>query len=327
MIANEFYGLAGKALSISETTAVQCSLAVLSEKLKSKVQFWGKLSGYQNDYLIAEVLSPEGVFGARSAFYSVDGGVNWVALPTLTSDQIDFCEQLRGRFIGQPDFLYKIRRDVPPEPEVVPELPPATAEGEENEDEDAAEEKEDGEGEGEAPPEAAPEEEAGEGEDSKVPKKQKPKFQIVSMAETFRVAHFVKIHNVSCLIVPRGAFVVKQPDAAIVRNRTFSGLDSDAATKMSSFLHVRSAPSEDLSANKAIYGPTFNITTDFLPPITEDRPEGVWSLKYDATFGVVTLENLLFEGSLFYLKTDSLQWGQVYFGTGERNLDLCFVLP
>lgn len=330
LLANDMYGLRGKALSVAEATAIQASLVVLSERHNfARANFWGKIYGYQGDYYIAEVLTnPEqGIFGPRVPFYSVDGGVNWVPLPSLTADQIDFSEQLRGRFIGQPDFQYKIRRDVPPEPEVAPELPseePTGNEDDEEADGGAEEEKEEGDAEGQQ--EAVPEgDEAAEGED-KAPKKQKPKFQIISMPESCRVAHFVAVHNGSCLVVPRGAFVLK-PGNVIAKNRTFAGLDTNSAQKLSSFVHVSSKPRDNISDNAATYGPNFNATTDFFVPLVEDRPEGVWSLQYDATVGAVSLENLLFEGSLFFHKVGTTEYGQVYFGTGERNLDLCFVLP
>lgn len=333
ILQNDMYALRGKSLSIPEITALQASLVVLSEKNHfSRVSFWGKILGYQNDYYIAEVLSATdvatGTFGLRTAYYSVDGGVNWTALPSLTQDQVDFSEQLRGRFIGQPDFAYKIRRDIPPEPEVAPELPAEdkAENDEEDGDGEAAADEEKEEGEGEAQQEAVPEEENAEGEE-KVPKKLKPKFQIISMTEACRVAHFVAVHNKSCLLVPRGAFVLKSPGNIFAKNRTFSGLSPDDAMRLSSYFHVDQNPLEDLSKNHMLYGPTFSATTDFLRSIAEDTPEGVWSLQYDATHGVVTLENLLYEGSLFYLKVDSAEYGQVYFGTGERNLDLCFVLP
>lgn len=320
----DLFALRGKTLSVSEATAIQASLTVLSAKTKSKVRFWGKISGFQGEYHVAEVLS-DGTFGARNGYYSVDGGVNWVLLPTLSQDQVEFCDQLRGRFIGQPDYLYKIRRDVPPEPEVQPELPNEDDKGEEEEEqeaEDAAEEKEEGD---EVQLETVAEDEAGE--EDKAPKKQKPKFQVISMLETCRVAHFVATHNESCLLVPRGSHVLKLPARNMVPNRTFAGLTVDDAQKLSSYVHIRPQALDDVSANKLTYGPTFHTTTDFLPPITEDRPEGVWSLQYDATVGAVTLENLLFEGSVFFHKLGSPDFGQVYIGTGERNLDLCFVLP
>jgi radial spoke head protein 9 len=320
----DLFALRGKTLSVAEATAIQASLTVLSSKTKSRVRFWGKILGYHGDYHLAEVLT-DGTFGPRNAFYSVDGGVNWLPLPTLTSDQAEFCEQLRGRFIGQPDYLYKIRRDVPPEPEAAPELPADEDKGEEEEEqeaEDAVEEKEEGD---DVQLEAVPEDEAAEEE--KAPKKTKPKFQVISMPESCRIAHFVAVHNANCLLVPRGSHVLKLPARTMVKNRTFSGLTVDEAQKLSSFVHVRAQPLDDVTANKATYGPTFHTTTDFLPPITEDRPEGVWSLQYDATVGAVSLENLLFEGSIFFHKLATPEYDQVYIGTGERNLDLCFVLP
>jgi radial spoke head protein 9 len=316
----ENIGVAGFALSVQESTAVKCSLLVLANTIGSKTQFWGKVTGMSGDYLIAQNV-PQDVCATRQSFYSVDGGTNWVPLPTLTQDQIDFCEQLRGRFIGNPSFQYKLRKDIPVEEEAAINVPPpvSTEAADAENDEVAEDEKE----EGDAAAEAAPEAEEAEGEDQKA-KKKKPKFQIISLAESCRLSRFVSVQDSACRLAVRGSFLLKED--TVVKNRTFNGLDVPQALKPSSYLKLHGGRAEkDVLVRN--YAQHYNGTTDFLVPITEDRPEGVWTVKHDPALAIVTVQNLLFEGSLFWLKTNSSEYGQVYFGTGEINLDLCFMLP
>jgi hypothetical protein len=198
--------------------------------------------------------------------------------------------------------------------------PPVAAEAADGEtDEVPEDEKEDGE----AAAEAAPEPDEVEAEEQKT-KKKKPKFQIISLPESSRLSRFVAVHDAACRLAVRGAFLLK--DDTAVKNRTFNGLDVPQALKPSSYLklHAGRADKDVLVRN---YTQHYNGTTDFLVPITEDRPDGVWTVKYDPALAIVTVQNLLFEGSLFWLKTNTSEYGQVYFGTGELNLDLCFMMP
>ena len=317
----ENIGVAGFALSVQEATAVKCSLLVLGNTTGGKAQFWGKVIGVSGDYLIAQTV-PQDVCGARQSFFSTDGGTNWISLPTLSQDQIDFCEQLRGRFIGNPNFQYKLRKDIPVEADAAAAVPPPveTEQVEAENDEAAADEEKE---EGDAAADAAPEAEENEGDEQKS-KKKKPKFQIISLPESHRLSRFVSTHDTACRLFVRGSFLSK--DDVVVKNRTFNGLDVPQALKLSSYLKVHGGRANKETLIRS-YAHHFNGTTDFLVPITEDRPEGVWSVKYDPALAIVTVQNLLFEGSLFWLKVNSAEYGQVYFGSGEINLDLCFMLP
>ena len=410
----EYLGLIGRSLSVPEKSAVKCSLLVLGERLSTKVQLWGKVMGIHGDYLIAQTV-PTTLVEPRLSFYSVDGGTNWVALPShttgagtqtvaatgslstsnvatpgpLTPDQEAFCDQIRGRFMGKADFVYKIRKDVPAEPNGKSLIPGADddlkdgakdEDGEEHEeDEERPDEEQDEEAEGA--------EDAGEDEeideDALKRKKNKPKFQIIAVSEISRLAHFVAIHDEECRVAVRGAYVLNEKTGQMVKNRTFTGLEVEQARKLRSFLKVSSFPAhyaeKQAAANKAAneaaekhaaesataaaeegsaaadvvvvlptdaaaladeetnrivsnnkkwFGPTYNHLSDCLAPLSEDCPQGIWTVKYDATLGVVSVQNLFYPGSLFYYVPESAnRFGQLYFGTGERCLDVCFQLP
>eukprot|EP00658_Telonema_sp_P-2_P073849 TRINITY_DN62988_c0_g1_i1.p1 TRINITY_DN62988_c0_g1~~TRINITY_DN62988_c0_g1_i1.p1 ORF type:complete len:102 (+),score=22.67 TRINITY_DN62988_c0_g1_i1:121-426(+) len=95
---------------------------------------------------------------------------------------------------------------------------------------------------------------------------------------------------------------------------------------------IRRPPRSTLSSSSAasdVYKrQSYNHLTDCLAPLSEDCPQGIWTVKYDATLGVVSVQNMYYPGSIFWYSPESAsRFGQLYFGTGERCLDLCFQLP
>jgi len=53
---------------------------------------------------------------------------------------------------------------------------------------------------------------------------------------------------------------------------------------------------------------------------------GSWGLQFERGSGLVTLRSLLWPGYAFYHVPGSRKFGGVYAGTGEKNLDLPFML-
>ncbi|ORC86613.1 uncharacterized protein TM35_000272030 [Trypanosoma theileri] len=321
----------GCALSTAERAALQSSLPLLGAKYNTPVQFWGKIFGYKADYLIAQAM-PDGVFGQRFSFFSVDGGTSWKLLENITEDQEKFCNELRGVYMGDPTYLYKIRRDIPPEPE--PEVPAPDAdavltearekygEGEEKEEEEEEEEEEENEHE-QNEEEEEEEEEAEEVEEAPVPKKKRPKFMIVAAPETVRLAHFIQLHDKDCALIVRGQYVFT-PGGGVSKNGLFAGQPVRHAMKPSCYLRVHHLG--DATRNRLLYGPTYSEVTDRLSPITDDAPAGVWVVKYDPTASIVTVQNLFYAGSLFWYRPGTTDCGQVYCGNGERDVEVCFLL-
>lgn len=326
----DYLSLIGKSLSVAERSALKCSIPLLSSRYNCPAAFWGKVTGIRTDYLIAQV-TPKGFFGPRVRFYSADGGNTWKMLEELTEDQAEFCDMLRGVYIGDPEFEYKMRKDIPTDPEPVTTLPDAddllidarkalgTAKGEGNDDEDeeADEDEEDEEDE-----EGEEEEEEEEGEEKR-PKKKKAKFMIVSLKEHFRLSHFVILHDSECRLIVRGEYLLMGNENG-EPNRAFSGQPLHNALKPSCYL--KAGHWGNPTRNARLYGPTYNVHTDYLSPITDDMPVGRWSVKYDPSLNVVAVQNIFFEGSLFWYRPGTTQHGQVYYGSGERNLELCFLL-
>ena len=54
--------------------------------------------------------------------------------------------------------------------------------------------------------------------------------------------------------------------------------------------------------------------------------KGSWSLKFERGSGLVCIMSTLWPGLSFYHVPHSQKFGYVYFGTGEKNKDLPFLL-
>eukprot|EP00760_Papus_ankaliazontas_P033655 PhM_4_TR654/c1_g1_i1/m.74506/K19757/RSPH9; radial spoke head protein 9 len=329
----QFYPITGHALSVAEETALHSSLAVLSQQTKKDVRFWGKLLGYGGDYLLCQCTGSD-VLADRRTYYSTDGGMTWTILDAVSDDQREFCEQVRGLFMGDPAYEYRIQKVLPPE-EDIPAAPIPDAEDapEAEGESDAAEENVEADGDDEEVEENAEadaeaegaNDAAEEGEEAAVeekkPIKKKPRIQVIAIKESTRLAYFVEEHDFNCAVAPRGMYIRTQ-DGRVVKNKTFEGIDPATAGKLSSYYHLRKRD----QATTALNADQQNLSIDFLDSIRDDIPRGVWCLKYDPLLDVVVGQNLYFLGSTFFVKPNSPISGQFYVGDGEQNLDLCFML-
>jgi len=65
---------------------------------------------------------------------------------------------------------------------------------------------------------------------------------------------------------------------------------------------------------------------DFLDTIQDDIPKGSWVVREGNTTPLVTIRNLLWPGSFFYHVPGTSNHGHCYFGFGDKNVDLGFML-
>lgn len=332
-------------------------------KFWGKVQCLGK-NDYliaQGCRVLGGETCPLDELGNRLSWFSNDGGNRWTQLNSdgpqyvtpkgekrpaymddadaLRAESHARCEEIRGHFFGDPDFEYKVK-EVMPEPEPEPEVPPPPkeqgAEGEDKEEEDEGEKEDEEEKAPEEEAEAAEGGDAGEGEGDgeggeggAEKKKKKKKYMLVATKESTRLAHFVKQHDLNCQVVPHGMLMLTAADPTVTLsvaiNKTWDGLTPSAADSLENYLHLRApSSSEGLPAKSKAH---YNAVLDFMESIQNDIPSGAWSLQYDPALGVAIGKNLLYQGSVFYHRPGSATFGQYYFGNGQRNLDLCFMLP
>ncbi|NXA10144.1 RSPH9 protein, partial [Sapayoa aenigma] len=124
-------------------------------------------------------------------------------------------------------------------------------------------------------------------------------------------------------IVPRGAFV-KTPLGSVHENRHFEGLSLAEARKLSSYFHFTEPV--NLKNKTLLEKANLDPSIDFLDSLEHDIPQGSWSVQLEKGGAVVVLRSLLWLGLTFYHIPKTRQYGYVYFGTGEKNLDLPFML-
>jgi radial spoke head protein 9 len=124
-------------------------------------------------------------------------------------------------------------------------------------------------------------------------------------------------------IVPRGAYM-KSPTGQVMTNRSFEGLSVSESVKFSSFLHFREP--KWLPEKSLLQKANMDRSIDFLDVVEEDIPRGSWSIQFERGSGLVTLRSLLWQGYVFYHIPATRKFGSVYVGTGEKNMDLAFML-
>ncbi|XP_009868650.1 PREDICTED: radial spoke head protein 9 homolog, partial [Apaloderma vittatum] len=124
-------------------------------------------------------------------------------------------------------------------------------------------------------------------------------------------------------IIPRGAFV-KTPSGSVHENRSFEGLSLMEAKKLSSYFHFTEPV--NLKNKTLLEKADLDPSTDFLDSLEHDIPPGSWTVQLERGGTVVVLRSLLWPGLTFYHVPMTKQYGYIYFGTGEKNLDLPFML-
>lgn len=273
-------GPTGFTLSIEERAALQIAMLAIQRKENlDRLQFWGKITGESNDYLIAYAIEPTYSFPIKKFYYcTASNGYSLVQMPSLTQEWEDLAQTWRMLpFRGDPSFCPGVQDSTE---DVEPQL-----------DDD--------------------------GNPIEVPNKE-------VFSEHHRLTYTVRTIDADVSVLPRGAFVV---DAAhsVRKNKSFEGLSYDAAASLSNYYHFREPKS--ICANANLNKPGIVRPSEFLDPISDDEPKGVWSLCRDASHTMVLLRSFYWPGYFFYHCVETSEYGGVYFGDGIANDDIAFMLP
>jgi len=145
----------------------------------------------------------------------------------------------------------------------------------------------------------------------------------VTLKEEDRLAVTVEAINKDALIVPIGSFI-KTPVGHVYRNRSWEGLSIVEASKLSSYCHFRDA--FNLLLKDPIQRANMDKATHFMDCVEDDVPKGKWSLQFERGSAMVVLKSLEWMGFVFYHIPGCSRFGSLYWGTGERNMDLPFML-
>ncbi|KAK7815525.1 hypothetical protein U0070_005637 [Myodes glareolus] len=146
---------------------------------------------------------------------------------------------------------------------------------------------------------------------------------VVQIKEETRLVSIIDQIDKAVAIIPRGA-LFKTPFGVTHVNRTFEGLPLSEIRKLSSYFHFREAI--DLKNKTLLEKADLNPSLDFMDSLEYDIPKGSWSIQMERGNALVVLRSLLWPGLTFYHAPRSKNYGYIYVGTGEKNMDLPFML-
>lgn len=119
----------GHVFSPSERVALATSLPLLASRTKRRhLCIWGKILGYKADYIIVQAFDDD-LVAEPELYYTVDEGLTFTllgttssvlgALPSMNGDRVEqqalkqsLVRRMRGPFLGDPSYEYRIPSDV-----------------------------------------------------------------------------------------------------------------------------------------------------------------------------------------------------------------------
>ncbi|XP_033125907.1 radial spoke head protein 9 homolog [Anneissia japonica] len=145
----------------------------------------------------------------------------------------------------------------------------------------------------------------------------------IMIKEEDRLASVVSHIDEDVAVVPRRAYI-KTPHGTVLQNRSFEGLSVAESLKLQNYFHFREAVK--LKEKTLLEKADMEKSIDFLDPISDDIPRESFSLQAERGSGLVIIRSLLWQGMAFYHVPHTKKFGYVYFGTGEKNKNLPFML-
>lgn len=145
----------------------------------------------------------------------------------------------------------------------------------------------------------------------------------VQIKEETRLVSVIDQIDKAVAIIPRGA-LFKTPFGPTHVNRTFEGLSLSEAKKLSSYFHFREPV--ELKNKTLLEKADLDPSLDFMDSLEHDIPKGSWSIQMERGNALVVLRSLLWPGLTFYHAPRTKHYGYIYVGTGEKNMDLPFML-
>jgi len=290
------YGLksvssAGHVLNCQEVTSLQAGLTILRSKEKyDNIFLWGKVFGQKADYYIA--------YGLRDSDFEFPSKNFYVAMEGKG------CETAEGQppiaeFEFQPltrlteeaaDRILALGEDKiftgVPTTPLEPPVDPEAA--------------------GDPPPEG----------------EQAPPAAVV-LTEADRLSQVVQEIDFDSAVVPKGAYALNEAHM-VVPSSDFKGLGLTEAKALSSFVHFRAPTS--VACLRALARTDVQFYSNFLDPLKEDLPKGCWAVRQDPSVSLVTLRSLNWPGYCSYHIPGTTKFGGLYFGYGQKNKDLPFIL-
>lgn len=144
-----------------------------------------------------------------------------------------------------------------------------------------------------------------------------------SLTELDRLSQVVQEIDFDTAAVPKGAYALNESHM-VVPSSDFKGLGLTEAKSLASFVHFR--PPTSVACLRALARTDVQFYSNFLDPLKEDLPKGSWAVRQDPSVSLVTLRSLNWPGYCSYHIPGSTKFGGLYFGYGQKNRDLPFIL-
>jgi len=143
------------------------------------------------------------------------------------------------------------------------------------------------------------------------------------LTELDRLSQAVQEIDFDTAAVPTGAHCLNEAHM-VVQSSDFKGLGLTEATSITKFVHLR--PPTSVACLRALARTDTQFYGSFLDSLESDLPKGCWSVRQDPSAALVTLRSLSWPGYTAYHVPGTTKFGSVYFGYGQRNKDLPFIL-
>jgi len=143
------------------------------------------------------------------------------------------------------------------------------------------------------------------------------------LTELERLSQVVQEIDFDSAVVPKGAYALNEAHM-VVPSSDFKGLGLTEATALSSFVHFR--PPTSVACLRALARTDVQFYSNFLDPLKDDLPKGCWACRQDPSISLVTLRSLNWPGYVSYHAPGTTKFGGIYFGYGQKNRDLPFIL-
>jgi len=280
---------AGFMLNCQEITALQASLTILRSNEKyDNIYLWGKVFGQKADYYIAYGLrDSEFEFPSKNFFVAMEGkGVEGIE-PPIAEYEFQPLNRLTEE-VADRIIALGVDKVFTGVPTTLLE-PPV--------DPDAA---------ADPPPEGA---------------EQPP--ATVPLTELNRLSQVVQEIDFDTAAVPKASYALNEAHM-VVPSSDFKGLGLTEAKSLGSYVHFR--PPTSVACLRALARTDVQFYSNFLDPLKEDLPKGCWAVRQDPSVSLVTLRSLTWPGYVAYHIPGTVKFGGLYFGYGQKNRDLPFIL-
>uniref|UniRef100_A0A1B6DZ08 Radial spoke head protein 9 homolog n=1 Tax=Clastoptera arizonana TaxID=38151 RepID=A0A1B6DZ08_9HEMI len=142
------------------------------------------------------------------------------------------------------------------------------------------------------------------------------------LKEEDRLAATVCLIDEEVSIIPRGSLFLRE-DGITIHSLAFEGIKSEEWDELSNYQHYR-VPHEKWNENIASRQ-DYNYAVDFLDTIASDIPPDSWAAQLVDAGRTIVVKSLSWPGFIFYHTLETRDYGFIYSGTGQKNLDIPFM--